>query len=84
MADAIISVRVDQEIHHEMKVHDEINWSAIIRKAVTQTLDHLSSVDQHKALKAAHEIDWLRKAGTFSKGKKSTEVIREWREKRKL
>ena len=84
MGDATISVRVDQEIHQKMKVHEEINWSAVVRKAIVQALDNLFTIDRQQACKAAQRMDILRKAGTFLKGKQSTEVIREWREKRKL
>lgn len=83
MSDTIISVRIDEHIHHEMKMHDEINWSGILRNSIVEKLEKLEQIDIQTAKKALRDIAQLRKARTFDHGKNSTEIIREWREKRK-
>ncbi len=83
MSEVTISLRVDKEIHQEMKHHDHINWSALLRNSIANTLENLDKIDIHRAEAASKTIDALRSAKLFTKGKKSVEVIREWREKRK-
>ncbi len=83
MSDVTISVRVDESIHQEMKAHDEINWSAAIRKSIAQTLQSLHHIDQKRAESASKLLGELCKQKAFSQGKSSVEVIREWRSKRK-
>lgn len=84
MTDEIISVRVSKETKQQMKLHDEINWSAVIRKAIQQSLAKDSEEKMKKAKEAAKEIDKISKSGVFSGGKTGTEIIREWRNKRRL
>lgn len=83
MSEVTISLRVDKEIHQEMKHHDHINWSAVLRNSIANTLENLDKIDVHRAEAAAKTIDALRAEKCFTKGKKSVEVIREWREKRR-
>ncbi len=47
------------------------------------SVEKLETIDTTRALHAAKKMDALRKAKAFSQGKQSTELIREWREKRK-
>lgn len=42
-------------------MHDEINWSAIIRKTVAEKLRQLNTIDRERAVNAARDIDRLRK-----------------------
>lgn len=83
MSEVTISLRVDKSIHQEMKYHNQINWSALLRNSIVQTLEDLNKIDAARAEAASKTIDALRSAKLFTKGKKSVEVIREWREKRK-
>ncbi|MDO8508257.1 MAG: hypothetical protein Q7S27_01080 [Nanoarchaeota archaeon] len=83
MADVTVSFRIDKSTHSMMKIHDEINWSAIIRKTVAEKLRQLNSLDKERALNAARNIDKLRKKKIFDKGGSATQIIREWRDKRK-
>ena len=83
MTDVTVSFRVDKRIHSMMKMHDEINWSAIIRKIVTERLKQLDSIDKEKALEALKNIEKIRRDKSFSRGDSVTKVIREWRDKRK-
>jgi len=83
MGEVTISLRVDKNIHQEMKHHNHINWSAVLRNSIAQTLEDLDNIDTARAKAASKTIDALRSAKLFTKGKKSVEVIREWREKRK-
>lgn len=83
MSDTTISVRIDEHIHNEMKMHDEINWSGILRNSIVERLERLEQIDTSTAKKALQDIAELRKARTFDHGKNSTEIIRGWREKRK-
>lgn len=83
MSEVTISLRVDKTLHAEMKMHDEINWSAVLRNSISHTLESLEKIDTSRAEAASKFIDAFRTANTFRKGKKSVEVIREWREKRR-
>lgn len=83
MDDVTISLKVEKNVHQQMKLHDEINWSAALRKAIAEQLERLEQIDEERARKAAKQIDEIRKSKVFDKGKTSTEIIREWREKRK-
>jgi len=85
MEDTIISVRIDKELYRKMKTLDYINWSSILRKSIANQISKLSedNFDIEKAKEAARNMDLLRKKGAFSKGKESTLIIREWRDKRK-
>jgi len=82
MTDATVSVRVDKQTHEQMILHDAVNWSAVVRKSINSTLEGIEQIDIEKAKKAAKIIDTLRATKSFSKGKKSTDIIREWRDKR--
>ncbi|HLD05493.1 MAG TPA: hypothetical protein VJG90_07270 [Candidatus Nanoarchaeia archaeon] len=83
MSDVTISVRVDKQIHEQMKRYEEINWSAMLRQSIDRTLQDLEKIDKRKALSALKIAEYLRKEKAFSKGKSSVELIREWREKRR-
>ena len=83
MTEVTVSLRVDKQVHQEMKMHDEINWSAVLRNSISQTLEQLDKIDKVRAEAAARTIDKFRHAKTFAAGKKSVEVIREWRDKRR-
>lgn len=83
MQDTTISVRVDEVIHKQMRVHEDINWSAVLRQSLVKKLEQLETIDYDRAQHGAKRMDALRKAKTFDHGKQVTEFIREWREKRK-
>ena len=83
MSDATISLRVDEHMHQEMKMHEEINWSAVLRKSISERLEELERIDAEKARKALASINSIRKNKVFDGGRNSTEIIREWREKRR-
>jgi Arc/MetJ-type ribon-helix-helix transcriptional regulator len=73
-----ISVRVDDELKKEMEQHKEVNWSEIIREAIRS---HLKQEKQRNLAKAVLINEKIRKKA--SEDYDSTEIIREWREKRK-
>ena len=81
--ESVISVRVDGKLHAQMKLHDEVNWSAILRMAIASKIEELEHIDTERAKRAAKKIDAIRKSGVFDSGKSSTEIIREWRDKRR-
>jgi len=83
MTEAIISVRVDKPIHDQMKIHDEINWSGVLRSAIDKKLDELETIDIKKAQEAMSEVEKLRKSKAFTTKKLAEETIREWRDKRR-
>ena len=87
MTDSIISLRIDKETLNQMRMNDEINWSAFLRNCLNKKLEKMketeNSFDIEKARKAAESMDKIRESGIFNKGKTGVEIIREWREKRK-
>ena len=83
MAEEIISLRVGQDLRKRMKMISHINWSSLIRKSIQEQIDKEDNFNLEKAKNASKAIDKLRMSGAFSKGKSGTEIIREWRNKRK-
>lgn len=72
-----ISVRVDEKLKKEMEQLREVNWSKIIREAIRTRIDQEK---QRNLAKAVLINEKIRKTAT--KGYDSTNVIREWRERR--
>ncbi|MEK6830021.1 MAG: VapB-type antitoxin [Nanoarchaeota archaeon] len=83
MDDAIISVRVNKELKEKMKMQEEINWSAVLRRAIIESLQNKEKIDLEKRMRASEGIDKIRKSGIFNGGKEGTRIIREWRDKRR-
>ena len=83
MTEKIVSVRVGTDIYQMMRGHREINWSAVIRAIIQQKLVSVDTFDFEKARKASKSMDRIRKSRVFADGKTGTEIIREWRDKRK-
>ena len=83
MADVTISMRLDRKMHEKMKMHDEVNWSAILRKSISSYIDQFDEIDISEAKKAADDMDNLRVSNAFSSGQSGAEIIRKWRDKRK-
>ena len=48
MAEEIISLRIGKELRNKMKLHDEMNWSAVLRKAIESKLDELVEIEKLK------------------------------------
>lgn len=88
MEEKIISTRIDRQLHGQMKQYDEINWSAVIRKALIEKMKKIerekNEFDIEKMKNAARIMDELAEKNAFRKGKSSTEIIRKWRDKRKF
>lgn len=82
MDDTTISVRIDKGIREKMKSHEEVNWSAILRRAIIENLKNKEKTDLEKRKKAARMMDKIRVSGVFDSGRNSTEIIRKWRNKR--
>jgi hypothetical protein len=83
MTDTTISLRINKELREKMKSHDDINWSAVLRRAIAENLENKERVDLEKRKKAAKMMDEIRRSGAFDGGKNSTLIIREWRNRRK-
>jgi len=83
MKDEIISLRVDKNLKSRMKTHNEIKWGVILRNAIVETLENQSREEIEKRKKAVGMMDRIRKSGVFDGGKNSTQIIREWRDKRR-
>ena len=83
MEDKVISLRVSKDVKGKMEMHEEINWSAVLRRAILENLENKEKIDLEKRKKASEGIDKIRKSGVFDGGKKSRLIIREWRNKRK-
>ncbi|MEK6894328.1 MAG: hypothetical protein AABX10_02600 [Nanoarchaeota archaeon] len=83
MADEIISLRIDKSLKEKMRLYNHINWSAILRRALIEEINKMHRIDKKRAMKAALEIDKIRKSGVFNGGKTGTQIIREWRDKKR-
>ncbi len=80
MKDEVISLRVSKNLKEKMKSREEINWSVILRNAIVETLEDQKKMEKRR--KASEDIDKIRKSGIFDSEKDSTQIIREWRDKR--
>ena len=83
MDDAIISVRVDKGLKEKMKFHEEVNWSAVLRRAIIENLENREKTNLERRKKASEDIDKLRNSGVFDGRRDSVSIIREWRDKRR-
>ena len=66
-----------------MRSHEEVNLSAVLRRAIIENLENKEKVDREKRRKAFAMMDKLRKEGAFDGDRNSTEIIREWRNRRR-
>ena len=82
MKDTIISLRIDENLRNKMKTHEEVNWSAVLRRAIIENLENRKKVNFQKRKEAFEMMDRLRKKRAFDGEKDSTLIIREWRDKR--
>jgi hypothetical protein len=82
MADVTISLRIDKKLHQRMKQHDELNWSAVLRRSIAEELDHIEHFDRKRAQDAVKAAKDIRESDGYH-GKSGAEIIREWRDKRK-
>ena len=83
----VVSVKVDEKTKRLMKMHDEINWSAVVRRSIERKLEEADSkkLDVAAIDKAIKSMDETRKKHRLKKGEKSSEeLIREWRDKRRF
>lgn len=83
MKDTTISLRINKDTRELMKMHEEINWSAVLRRAIIENLENRQRVNLEKRRKAFAMMDKLRKKRAFDGKRDSTGIIREWRDKRK-
>ena len=72
--ETIISVRVEKKLHEQMKTHHEINWSAVLRKSITERLES-KELDKEKAQAALRDIRRLRRSKMFNFGKSSPGML---------
>jgi len=91
MTDTTISLRIDSNLHAEMRQLEHINWSALLRKSLKELVKqqkaeniHKKEFNEEKIKKAVKDIDRIRKSGIFNGGKTGVEIIREWRDKQRF
>ena len=78
----VISARVDDDTRRRMRRLPHINWSQVIREAITDKIleeERRPHVDPRDLREAARITDTVRAP---SPGWDSTEEIRRWRERR--
>lgn len=78
-----VSIRVDEKTKRQMEMHDEINWSAVLRKDIERRMESLreKEVDWTEVRAASDRIDLLREK--INKNLHGTELIRKWRDLRR-
>lgn len=82
-----VSVKVGERTKRLMGIHEDINWSAVVRGAIEKRLQELdaTAIDKVTAQKAARDAAELRKRYRLQRGEKPAEtLVREWRERRRL
>lgn len=78
----VVSARIDDDTRRRMKRLTHINWSQVIREAITDKIseeERRPRVDPRDLREAARITDSVRAP---SPGWDSTEEIRRWRERR--
>ncbi len=78
---AIITVRVDEELKKRMESLSHINWSDVVRRAITERVNEEElwrRIDRRRLIQAAASNDALRRQ---VKGWDSVMEIRRWRER---
>ncbi|MAH07304.1 hypothetical protein CMI38_03590 [Candidatus Pacearchaeota archaeon] len=86
MEEKIISTRISKELFNKMRSRKDINWSSVIRNALVRksAYEDFGDVENDKELMVEiKEMDRLVEGAGRRKGKTSTEIVREWRDKRK-
>ncbi|MGH8742921.1 MAG: hypothetical protein ACREUY_01435 [Burkholderiales bacterium] len=83
MTDTTVSVRIDKRLHDQMRLHEDINWSAVLRKSIEQKIEDVERIDVARARRAMDALEQLRKKRAFDRGKPTGELLREWRERRR-
>jgi len=80
-----INVKIDENMYDSMTKHEEVNWSGVVRTAIKNKLEQLETkkFDKELAMKAFKHLEKIRESRIFSGGKSGTELIREWRDKRR-
>jgi len=80
----VVSVKVDEETKHRMDRLEHLNWSEILRQAITRRLEAEEAlrrpIDRARAKQAGRAIDRLRASlppGTYDVAKE----IRKWRDR---
>lgn len=76
-----VSFRVPEDVKAEMEEHPEVNWSAALRRFVSEKLEELHERDLAKAVLVSERLS--RYAG--EKGARdidTTSIIQDWRERR--
>lgn len=78
---ATISVRVPDELKARMDEHAEINWSAVVREHLAETLD-----EQRERRLARAVLTSERLSGAIDpedvRDQDTTGIVREWRDRR--
>jgi len=81
---SVISIRIDEQTRRKMKLLSHLNWSEVIRQAITQKIKEEENrkrrLDPKMLKEAAEKTDKIRKP---SPSWSSTEEIRKWRDSRK-
>lgn len=78
---ATVSIRVPDEVKQRMEEHEEINWSSVLRSNIEEELDELESRKMGHAVATSERLSNAIDAEEVSE-EDSTEIIREWRNKR--
>jgi metal-responsive CopG/Arc/MetJ family transcriptional regulator len=83
----IITIRIDEKLKKKMDKMKHINWSEVVRQAISNLIDKEESmrsrrqINLERVMKAAREQDKLRAKTTGSWS--GTEEIRKWRDLRR-
>lgn len=78
----VVSARIDGETRRRMRKLPHVNWSVVIREAITEKIreeEQRREVDPRDLREAVRITDSLRAP---AEGWDSTEEIRRWRERR--
>ncbi|MBI2140495.1 hypothetical protein HYU14_06225 [Candidatus Woesearchaeota archaeon] len=64
-----VSVRIDKAMHEQMKQHDEVNWSGVLRRSIAQAIEQSKDIEKSRMAGAMASMDRIRESGVFRGGK---------------
>jgi hypothetical protein len=81
---ATVSIRVPDELKSRMEAHDEVNWSAVLRRHLEDELTDLDAKDVAHAVATSDRLSnaVAEDADTTLADEDVTDVIREFRDSR--
>jgi len=71
----VVSVKVDEKTKRLMKMHDEINWSAVVRRSIERKLEE---ADSKKIMLDFNKVEFVSRSATHALIKLKEKYNKSW------